>query len=672
MNRKWPIKIWLSGEKQIGCWDFAVRHNANILKSYYYIANGLCPEYYKMVEWMEDKRKVKLFLDSGAFSAFTQKASIDILDYIKFIKEHEKYLEVYANLDVIGDAKGTFKNQKIMEEHGLRPMPAYHFGEPWKYLHYYVENYDYIAIGGVAQLGASPALSKWLDDCFNIICDQPSRLPRVKVHGFAVTSLRLMLRYPWYCMTEEHEVLTKEGWKKRDQLKNNEEILAFDDGVSRWEPITNIPTFNVIDEPIRYLNNRNFSAEITENHRWRVITRAKQWKWKTTDELSPNDHIPRVGKYDGPTKRKYPNWFVKLFAWYWTEAAIKKRKHRGYKKDSIVIYQSQSANPRKVSLIEKALIKSQEKYCKTVVNRKNGSVEVAFELYGHVRDMLFDLSPDKKVPLKFLMCLTRRQLQLFIKTSVLADGNKGTLKKDPNFQMHQKDFNSLEEFRIACLLAGYPTSMQNGYKIRNSTIGCVASSSVNYIYPYTLDKEIKPYTGKIWCVTVPSGAFFTRCNGKIYVTGNSVDSTSWVIIGRMGSVYVPKFRKGEYIYDEDCWKVSLSTRSPNKKEAGKHIDNFTPAVKKTILDYFEYKGYKLGRSEFKMESKDYTLKENERWNGKALPNGKREVEILLEPGLCNDYKQRDELNIIYFLDLEKRMPKWPWPFKARKEGLGLI
>jgi len=45
------------------------------------------------------------------------------------------------------------------------------------------------------------------------------------------------------------------------------------------------------------------------------------------------------------------------------------------------------------------------------------------------------------------------------------------------------------------------------------------------------------------------------------------------------------------------------------------------------------------------------------------------VEVIIEKGLCNDYMQRDELNIIYFLDLEKSFPKWPWPYKKKQKGL---
>ena len=38
------------------------------------------------------------------------------------------------------------------------------------------------------------------------------------------------------------------------------------------------------------------------------------------------------------------------------------------------------------------------------------------------------------------------------------------------------------------------------------------------------------------------------------------------------------------------------------------------------------------------------------------------IEIIEEIGISNTYQLRDEINIIYFLDLEKNMPSWPRPF----------
>jgi hypothetical protein len=179
----------------------------------------------------------------------------------------------------------------------------------------------------------------------------------------------------------------------------------------------------------------------------------------------------------------------------------------------------------------------------------------------------------------------------------------------------------------------------------------------------------------------------------------SVDSTSWVLTGRFGAVMVPRIKMGKYDYSLNPWKINVSNRSPKTKEEGQHYDTFGEGEREIIFNYFREKGFDLGRSSFRHENPPskkagaltpYTLKDNERWAGKELADAQREyvemgmgfmaidgwtengmVEMIEVPGLCNDYKQRDELNIIYFLDLQDHMPKWPWPFKIRKtEGFG--
>jgi len=148
----------------------------------------------------------------------------------------------------------------------------------------------------------------------------------------------------------------------------------------------------------------------------------------------------------------------------------------------------------------------------------------------------------------------------------------------------------------------------------------------------------------------------------------SVDSTSWVITGRMGSIFIPRYKNGRWIYDENSWKITVSNRNPNIKEAGKHIETLSPINKQILLNYIHEKGYKLGHSDFKKVDQTYKPAINERWAEKKPKNktSKRELEIIKEPGISNKYQLRDEMNIIYFLDLEKSMPEWPWAFK-RKE-----
>lgn len=143
--------------------------------------------------------QLKLFLDSGAYSAYSKKIKIDIYEYIDFIKANSKFIEIYANLDVIGNAAATLKNQKIMEKEGLKPLPVFHVGSYVSYLKYYIKNYEYIAIGGVvSKLFKKNAIITLLDHYFSrYICDK-NGVPKVKTHGFGITNIKFVMRYPWF------------------------------------------------------------------------------------------------------------------------------------------------------------------------------------------------------------------------------------------------------------------------------------------------------------------------------------------------------------------------------------------------------------------------------------------------------------------------------------------
>lgn len=300
----------------------------------------------------EQDKQVDLFIDSGAFSAWKQSSEIQVEDYIQFIKEYQDVIDIYANLDVIGDPIRTWKNQRKMEKAGLEPLPVFHYGNDLYWLKWYLNyGYPYISLGGMVPVSTNDLIT-WLDDLFLNHLTDSDGYPVIKVHGFGLTGLRLMLRYPWF----------------------------------------------------------------------------------------------------------------------------------------------------------------------------------------------------------------------------------------------------------------------------------------------------------------------------------SVDSTSWVITGRMGSVYVPRMSNGKWIYDVNSWKVAVSSKSPTTKEAGKHITTLPPRERKVILEYINEKGYKLGESRFVDVDKNYEPKEGEKWAGKKPPENetKRTLEVIDEPGISNQYQQRDEMNIIYFLDLESRMPEWPWPFKNGRKQKKLL
>lgn len=145
----------------------------------------------------------KVFLDSGAFSAFTQGVDIDLPGYVDYIKRNMDIIRVEDGvvcasvLDGIGDPLKTYQNQLAMESLGVRPLPCFHYGEDERYLKWYMENYEYITLGGMVPI-TKPQLYHWLDRLWEEYLTDGSGVPKLKVHGFGLTTVDLVTRYPWH------------------------------------------------------------------------------------------------------------------------------------------------------------------------------------------------------------------------------------------------------------------------------------------------------------------------------------------------------------------------------------------------------------------------------------------------------------------------------------------
>ena len=135
--------------------------------------------------------KIDMFIDSGAYSAMTQNKPIDIDEYCEYLKFIDA--KVYAGLDVIGDPIKTKENIEYMEKvHKLNPIPTFHMKEDIKYLETMVEKYDYIALGGMVY---ADGIENWLSKVWNYIYKVK---PELKVHAFGITTVKHLVKYPWY------------------------------------------------------------------------------------------------------------------------------------------------------------------------------------------------------------------------------------------------------------------------------------------------------------------------------------------------------------------------------------------------------------------------------------------------------------------------------------------
>lgn len=153
----------------------------------------------------EDLRP-RVLIDSGAFTAWSSGKPINPLDYAEWaIRFDARWREKMAalhfiNLDVIGDQIGTWKNQGILEDMGLRPLPVVTHGADLKHLTRALERYEYICLGGLVPLCTSrKKMRAWLDHCFAEIMRYHREEGKLRrVHLLGVTQGWVLNRYPCY------------------------------------------------------------------------------------------------------------------------------------------------------------------------------------------------------------------------------------------------------------------------------------------------------------------------------------------------------------------------------------------------------------------------------------------------------------------------------------------
>lgn len=194
---------------------FIYRNNCNHLFSQYNERKAIS-RWNEMVN-ANPEGTSKLFIDSGAYTAYTKKKEMDVDEYIDFVNSIDEYVTVFAQVDKIPGVHGepktkeqvleapeiSWKNYLYMRDKVKSPdklLPVFHRREDFKWLKQMLEttfNGKHIPYIGIAATTDSSVKEKevWFDKVFEII--RHSSNPNVKTHAFGMTSLRLLENYPF-------------------------------------------------------------------------------------------------------------------------------------------------------------------------------------------------------------------------------------------------------------------------------------------------------------------------------------------------------------------------------------------------------------------------------------------------------------------------------------------
>lgn len=341
---------------------------------------------------------------------------------------------------------------------------------------------------------------------------------------------------PLYCLDEETEILTKDGWKK--DIKIGELVASFcmANGEIKYTPATSTIRREMgIDETWVSIKNQSCDIRVTNNHRMIYDHKRRTgWKFKTAEslaELKDTSYIPAAGFGEKPGVPLTDS-ELKFIGWVMTDGSINK------KNGSISI--TQGEHQEWLEEIQKCIEDCGLKFTRSkrprVSQFKSNSDCVKWTIskgkprgrdkhlkgWGHLEPWISkDISP-------LLMDMDKRQFSVIAEAIHLGDGSKQKKQKwkRRSYHINTGNIKFAERLQILAITNGFRCSISVGNWNKNPIYTVHIKNQLwNRIGGKSKDRpqwQISPASnGDVcWCIENEAGTIITRRNGKVAIMGN--------------------------------------------------------------------------------------------------------------------------------------------------------
>jgi len=315
---------------------------------------------------------------------------------------------------------------------------------------------------------------------------------------------RLIPFYTW-CVPDDTEILTRNGWKTRKEVKIGEEVLTYniDSNLNEWQKIKELEVFDFNGELATLENKVGVKFRFTKNHRFPVICNNGKRKIIPAYELNSGHNIPIVANSISNKESILTVKEAALLGWLITDGYT---RFRGNSFES-VIYQHPKKYSQKIRDIFGDWITSEYIHPDTGV--------ICFHISAkHTKNIIKYFKSKDDIP-SIVTKLSREAQESMYEAMLDAEGSRSFIK---GTGFSQKLGGVLDGFQILCFLLGKSFnisvrkdgSMAGGY-VRNRKSIKIASSKLSEEY----------YEGRVWCPVTENSTWIMRQNGKVIITGNT-------------------------------------------------------------------------------------------------------------------------------------------------------
>ena len=313
----------------------------------------------------------------------------------------------------------------------------------------------------------------------------------------------------FYCVPQEYEILTRDGWKFHNELSIGQDVMGYDIDTQtcKWTKIEDVAVFPYNGELMRLYKNRGSNTEwlFTPNHRWPVRWHSKKedkicygHKMVEGKDLKTNHAVPYSAPFnDWPKESILTPREAAIVGWLITDGYMSKDGSNWR------IYQS----PKKYADEIRELIKGSN--LKESIHPDSGVIN--FGLNKHIKKTLRDKGFNSKADAKkFVGYLSKEAAVAMWDAMYKADGTTSPNRTQDSFACMQDDVFDAAQMLVQLFGEHMHRSQKDGY---------IANKQGQWCKIENLDT--KHYKGNVWCPKTGTGTWVMRANGKVIVTGNT-------------------------------------------------------------------------------------------------------------------------------------------------------
>lgn len=413
------------------------------------------------------------------------------------------------------------------------------------------------------------------------------------------------------CVTDEHEVLTENGWVSFKNLQHNIPIACWENG----EIFFDVPIDYTISpyEGDLYLWEGKTAIFGTPNHRQIVYdTRRDEYKVYTLESLPNTGNLRIINSGIKQSGDSLDLNFLRLLVAVQADGTWKTWKtHKGY------VLGFNLKKQRKIDRLEYILQQLNVEYNKAL--HSNGVTYISFD--EEINKEVFSyLGPNKILP-NYLLSLGQKEIATILNELDQWDGTRnigGSIAYSTTVEKNAILIQTLGS------LNGYYSSLQTSKVEGKKDLYRVTLSKTNGNSCRQYTKQATPFKGEVYCVTVSSSYFLTRYKNKIMVTGNSNYGLGIPKLARMLNISEASAQELQDFYFDLCPEIKLWHNRIKKEIA----DNGY------ISNIFGRRGWFLNKNDVTLYNKAFAF----------IPQST--IADLINHGIVNIYEKYPEIQVL--------------------------